>query len=554
MAIIASNRCHPQLILASDPSSILGAAAIRNKALLMSNVNSSSQSSSNTVIITNASSNNARSITSSDAVDDQQQHSPKCTTAPTRASPPTLSAYFSPSTIEQVCLFDSTQPPASIRSLPVLLVADNKDVDCCSVSSALLSQGHSSCSSPSTSWSVSSNLALHPCFNGRPLMLESLSVDGMNSINHALPAAIPPASTWKTSAYSTRPSLGQDTALSSSSFAAPVIHGSVLVRNISFDKHVFLRMTSDHWKTHRDVLCRFDGVVSPSMADFVGVDRFCFSVELDSPCVAAMMTCMKQSLAASEASSSSSSSSSSASQLPPFKIEQAFCFRANGIDYWDNNSGSNFVLSMTPPNADAVRKLHREQLHLHKLHHLHLQKTLQKNAPKRHSLQLKSLLKIRPIVASNNSTSSNPAASLATACPPHSRSLLHSQLKAQSSRQAIPSHCAGSIIRPISIHHPSTAVTTSATTAVDDSAIVAAVTARPTLRSSFFQSHRRVAPIQHPPPIVKIPLFTPPVHDHMVPVTISLTTGAITSKYAVSPVSVTAMDVLYSSSPPSCLV
>ncbi|KAJ1330491.1 hypothetical protein BSLG_009407 [Batrachochytrium salamandrivorans] len=251
--------------------------------------------------------------------------------------------------------------------------------------------------------------------------------------------------------------LGQDTRLSSSSFAAPVIHGSVLVRNISFDKHVFLRMTSDHWKTHRDVLCRFDGVVSPSMADFVGVDRFCFSVELDSP----------------------------SSQLPPFKIEQAFCFRANGIDYWDNNSGSNFVLSMTPPNADAVRKLHKEQLHLHKLHHLHLQKTLQKNAPKRHSLQLKSLLKIRPIVASNNSTS--------TKGPIFSSGHTISLCREHYSPNQHPS--------------PVTAVTTSATTAVDDSAIVAAVTARPTLRSSFFQSHRRVAPIQHPPPIVKIPFY-----------------------------------------------
>ncbi|KAL2918104.1 Protein phosphatase 1 regulatory subunit 3B [Polyrhizophydium stewartii] len=190
---------------------------------------------------------------------------------------PSLVARFAP-TIELVRTFDASLPPAEIQRLPTVPVADNLDLDCRSVSAALVA---------ATAWSLeSSSLPLHPSFDGRPVMLEAVAVD-------------PPA----------------------------MLGGTVLVRNIAYAKAVAVRLTADGWRTHTDVPCSFDGVVSQSTAGFVGVDRFRFELDL-----AALSPAVSPAVSAA------------AQQPAAVTLELAVRFDAAGASHWDSNGGRNFVV------------------------------------------------------------------------------------------------------------------------------------------------------------------------------------------------------------------
>lgn len=95
--------------------------------------------------------------------------------------------------------------------------------------------------------------------------------------------------------------------------AEDIVVGTVKVRNVAYHKEVFVRSTSDEWRTHEDAYCTFvnnNSTVSAA-ASYVLYDTFSFRLT-----------------------------------LPPrsVRIEFCVCFRCEGAEYWDSNSGKNYVL------------------------------------------------------------------------------------------------------------------------------------------------------------------------------------------------------------------
>nr|CAD7407739.1 unnamed protein product [Timema poppensis] len=96
-----------------------------------------------------------------------------------------------------------------------------------------------------------------------------------------------------------------------------IVVGTVKVRNISFHKEVFVRLTSDKWATHEDAFCTYVennvGCVVPST--YVLYDTFSFRLT-----------------------------------LPPRSrcVEFCVCFRGETGEFWDNNGGKNYVMLKKP--------------------------------------------------------------------------------------------------------------------------------------------------------------------------------------------------------------
>lgn len=91
------------------------------------------------------------------------------------------------------------------------------------------------------------------------------------------------------------------------------IKGVIRVKNLGFEKRVFLRATTDAWRTSCDwsatYIARIDGAVGPPPP----YDRFAFEVETP------------------EVGSDAE------------RIEFCVCFRCDAGEFWDNNNGENYV-------------------------------------------------------------------------------------------------------------------------------------------------------------------------------------------------------------------
>lgn len=92
-----------------------------------------------------------------------------------------------------------------------------------------------------------------------------------------------------------------------------IITGTVKVKNIAFDKEVFLRITFDKWSSSQDVPATF--VPSGVEACASQYDTFSFSISI--PPSAAKFE----------------------------EVEFCVCFKCSGTEYWDSNSGSNYKLA-----------------------------------------------------------------------------------------------------------------------------------------------------------------------------------------------------------------
>ncbi|XP_040025755.1 protein phosphatase 1 regulatory subunit 3B [Gasterosteus aculeatus] len=81
--------------------------------------------------------------------------------------------------------------------------------------------------------------------------------------------------------------------------------GTVKVKNVSFEKSVKLRLTSDGWRSHRDVVCEYVKDSYPTAFS----DTFSFSASLPE-------------------------------RLRPHEhVEFAVCYQVGGREYWDSNQG-----------------------------------------------------------------------------------------------------------------------------------------------------------------------------------------------------------------------
>ncbi|KAJ3264117.1 hypothetical protein HK104_006515, partial [Borealophlyctis nickersoniae] len=127
------------------------------------------------------------------------------------------------------------------------------------------------------------------------------------------------------SAFGTLPVVLDDARLE----AGKVLVGSVLVRNLAFEKTVSVRYTSDGWATHDDVEGRFASVVSGPTEGFSGVDRFVFELDLN------------EDLDLGEATEAT--------------IQFAINYVVGGDSYWDNNGGQNYQFAIRRPNRQPTR-------------------------------------------------------------------------------------------------------------------------------------------------------------------------------------------------------
>ena len=86
--------------------------------------------------------------------------------------------------------------------------------------------------------------------------------------------------------------------------------GSMIVRNLSYDKEVFVRYTADNWKTYNDIPAIYSNKFDND------TEKWNFMVH----------------------------TTSSGTPFPYGSHgEFAICYKANGIEYWDNNFGENYT-------------------------------------------------------------------------------------------------------------------------------------------------------------------------------------------------------------------
>ncbi|XP_074025710.1 glycogen binding subunit 70E isoform X1 [Leptinotarsa decemlineata] len=96
------------------------------------------------------------------------------------------------------------------------------------------------------------------------------------------------------------------------------ILGTIKVSNMSFQKEVIVRSSTNDWKTYEDSFCVYvpNNITSSVGPAYVLYDTFSFKIP-----------------------------------LPPKvkKVEFCVCFRCEGNEYWDNNHGNNYVLVKKMP-------------------------------------------------------------------------------------------------------------------------------------------------------------------------------------------------------------
>lgn len=111
------------------------------------------------------------------------------------------------------------------------------------------------------------------------------------------------------------------------------ITGTIKVKNIAFDKEVYVRVTFDKWSTSQDIPATF----VPSGVETIAsqYDTFSFSI-----CVPP-------------------------SALKYEMVEFCVCFKCSGTEHWDNNNGSNYklaALSRKSQIAPVFNKQHNDAL------------------------------------------------------------------------------------------------------------------------------------------------------------------------------------------------
>lgn len=120
------------------------------------------------------------------------------------------------------------------------------------------------------------------------------------------------------------------------------IVGTVKVRNLSYDKEVFVRSTEDQWVTHRDTACTYVQNNAAAAAAVNGGGAGCGSPAAPAPNVTAIYDTFAFRLPLPVAAPS---------------MEFAVCYKSPLFECWDNNDGHNYRMSLVgapqPPSAAA---------------------------------------------------------------------------------------------------------------------------------------------------------------------------------------------------------
>ena len=104
------------------------------------------------------------------------------------------------------------------------------------------------------------------------------------------------------------------------------VKGAVAVLNGKQVKNMFLRYTNDNWKSFTDVPA--DRLSSNCTSDGTAFDRFHFEIPFTT-----------------DIASAARDDTSKGSDLS-CKMEFAIAYQAHDVEYWDNNDGKNYQLSL----------------------------------------------------------------------------------------------------------------------------------------------------------------------------------------------------------------
>lgn len=124
------------------------------------------------------------------------------------------------------------------------------------------------------------------------------------------------------------------------------ILGTVKVRNLSYDKEVFVRSTQNKWITHQDTPCTY---VQNNAMGIVAANGSCSAPLSPVPNVAAIYDTFSFHLS-----------------LPVNApcMEFAVCYKSDEFECWDNNDGSNYCLSTGADRPASLQQPLTQPLHL----------------------------------------------------------------------------------------------------------------------------------------------------------------------------------------------
>ena len=208
-------------------------------------------------------------------------NSSSCLPSPTPVVRPALKKSLTfDGKIERVVLFERGSLPADISGSEKYEVHDSGDVDAGSVSSSM---------SLSETWTIAGkNLPALTAFGYIPVVLDSIHLDGGKRLV-----------------------------------------GTILVRNLAFEKSVSVRYTVDGWATAGDLDAEYLATVSQQHGEFYGVDRFGFELDLNEEMELGTAT--------------------------DVKFECAINYVVAGQSYWDNNGGENYRVQLRRPEHMPTR-------------------------------------------------------------------------------------------------------------------------------------------------------------------------------------------------------
>ncbi|OMJ17807.1 Protein phosphatase 1 regulatory subunit 3C [Smittium culicis] len=112
-----------------------------------------------------------------------------------------------------------------------------------------------------------------------------------------------------------------------------IVFGTVRVHNLGFEKKISIRYTFDIWKTINELEAEFTRVASKPTENWVGEDIFSFSLKFP------------ENISNGESISKNSS------------LEFCINYIVNEQEYWDNNSGKNYIYKIvnTSPKKDIIK-------------------------------------------------------------------------------------------------------------------------------------------------------------------------------------------------------
>ncbi|XP_041968842.1 protein phosphatase 1 regulatory subunit 3C [Aricia agestis] len=99
------------------------------------------------------------------------------------------------------------------------------------------------------------------------------------------------------------------------------VDGTVKVKNLDFNKEVFIRSTADGWRTNEDTYCAFVESGPPSAKGVPTYDTFGFRLQLP---------------------------------IHSKRLDFCVCFRCKGVEYWDNNNGNNYTISKSSARGSSA--------------------------------------------------------------------------------------------------------------------------------------------------------------------------------------------------------